>query len=91
MKSACKREEVEDKRDGEKRLGTGVKDKEMDQLVKYLPCKHKGLSSHPNIYIKVYSGAHICNANSYRGIDKQIPTVASQFSQSLSSGDCLKR
>jgi hypothetical protein len=29
MKSACKREEVDDKRDEEKRLGTGAKDKEM--------------------------------------------------------------
>lgn len=36
MKSACKGEEVEDKRDGEKRLGTGARDKEMVQLVKYL-------------------------------------------------------
>lgn len=61
MKSACKGEEVEDKRDREKRLGTGARAKEMVQLVKYLPCKHKDLSSHPNIHTEFYSRAYICN------------------------------
>lgn len=47
---------MEDKRDGEKRLGTGARDKEIVQLVKYLPCKHKDLSSYPNSLIKAYRG-----------------------------------